>query len=105
MERIEKKQNVGEIDVVDMVDAKEDWNRARRKLLYQKLVVFFKQCSVDLLSFEEVQSGLRLAQRLERGLQESRWIVYGAVLVGMMTSPQPFCREKDICASVGRKLT
>jgi uncharacterized ParB-like nuclease family protein len=62
--------NMEEDDVLSRFEAEEDWKRARRKELYQKVVCFFKQCSVDLLSFEEVRSGLRLGQRIDRGLQE-----------------------------------
>jgi uncharacterized ParB-like nuclease family protein len=57
-------------DLLSMLDAEEDWNRARRKILYQEVVCFFKQCSVDLLSFEEVRTKLHLSQRICRGLQE-----------------------------------
>jgi uncharacterized ParB-like nuclease family protein len=59
-----------ENDALSLFDAEEDWKRARRKILYQEVVRFFKQCSVDLLSFEEVRSGLRLRQKFGRGLQE-----------------------------------
>jgi uncharacterized ParB-like nuclease family protein len=59
-----------ETDALSKFDAGEDWNRARRKILYQEVVRFFKQCSVDLLSFEEVRSGLHLGQKFDRGLQE-----------------------------------
>jgi hypothetical protein len=59
-----------ENDLLSMLDAEEDWNRARRKVLYQEVVCFLKQCSVDLLSFEEVRSKLRLSQKIHRGLQE-----------------------------------
>lgn len=57
-------------DSLSLLDAEEDWNRARRKILYQEVVCFFKQCSVDLLSFEEVRTKLHLSQRVYRGLQE-----------------------------------
>jgi hypothetical protein len=53
-----------------MLDAEEDWKRARRKVLYQEVVCFFKQCSVDLLSFEEVRTRLHLRQTIDRGLQD-----------------------------------
>ena len=59
-----------ENDALSKLDAGEDWNRARRKILYQEVVCFFKQCSVDLLSFEDVRSGLHLVQKIVRGLQE-----------------------------------
>ena len=59
-----------ENDALSMYDAEEDWNWARRKVLYQEVVCFFKQCSVDLLSFEDVRSGLHLVQKTDRGLQE-----------------------------------
>jgi uncharacterized ParB-like nuclease family protein len=59
-----------EINTVSMFDAEEDWNRARRKVLYQEVVCFFKKCSVDLLSFEDVRTGLHLGQKIDRGLQE-----------------------------------
>jgi hypothetical protein len=53
-----------------MEDAEEDWKRARRKVIYQEVVCFFAQCSVDLLSFEEVRTKLHLDQMIDRGLQE-----------------------------------
>jgi uncharacterized ParB-like nuclease family protein len=59
-----------EYDLLNMYDAEEDWKRARRKVLYQEVVCFLKQCSVDLLSFENVRSGLHLGQKIDRGLQE-----------------------------------
>jgi uncharacterized ParB-like nuclease family protein len=59
-----------ENDALSKLDAGEDWYRARRKILYQEVVCFFKQCSVDLLSFEDVRSGLHLVQKIDRGLQE-----------------------------------
>jgi uncharacterized ParB-like nuclease family protein len=58
------------INPLSLFDAEEDWDRARRKLFYQRVIRFFKQCPVDLLSFEKVRSGLRLGQKFERGLQE-----------------------------------
>jgi uncharacterized ParB-like nuclease family protein len=57
-------------DILSMMDAEEDWKRARRKILYQEVVCFFKQCSVDLLSFEEVRTKLHLGHKIYRGLQE-----------------------------------
>jgi uncharacterized ParB-like nuclease family protein len=59
-----------ENDTLSKLDAGEDWNRARRKILYQEVVCFFKQCSVDLLSFKDVKSGLQLVQKIDRGLQD-----------------------------------
>lgn len=56
--------------LLSKLDAEEDWNRARRKVLYQEVVCFFKQCSVDLLSFEEVRTKLHLSHKIDRGLQE-----------------------------------
>ena len=56
--------------VLDRLDAEDDWRKARRKVLYQEVVCLIKRCSVDLLSFEDVRSGLHLRQRLDRGLQE-----------------------------------
>jgi uncharacterized ParB-like nuclease family protein len=52
------------------MDADEDWRNARRKVLYKEVVCLIKRCSVDLLSFHDVQHGLHLHQKLYRGLQE-----------------------------------
>ena len=57
-------------EALSRFDAEENWNRARRKVLYQEVVCFFKQCSVDLLSFKDVRSKLHLSQNIDRGLQE-----------------------------------
>ena len=59
-----------ENETLSMWDAEEDWNRARRKVLYQEVVCFFKQCPVDLLAFEEVRAKLHLSQKIDRGFQE-----------------------------------
>lgn len=56
--------------VLSRLDAETDWNRARRKVLYQEVVCFFKECSVDLLAFEQVRTTLHLGQKVDRGLQE-----------------------------------
>lgn len=58
------------MDIVDRLNAEHDWHKARRKVLYQKVVCLLKVCSVDLLSFEEVRSKLQLHQKFYRGLQE-----------------------------------
>ena len=58
------------MSVSDRLYAEEDWRNARRKVLYQEVVCLIKRCSVDLLSFEDVRSGLHLQQRVPRGLQE-----------------------------------
>ena len=56
-----------ENDALSMFDAEEDWIWARRKVLYQEVVCFFKQCSVDLLSFEEVRTKLHLSPENRSG--------------------------------------
>jgi uncharacterized ParB-like nuclease family protein len=61
---------MGGYDALSELDAEQDWNRARRKLLYQEVVCFFKECSVDLLSFEDVRTTLHLSHKIDRGLQE-----------------------------------
>jgi hypothetical protein len=55
---------------LDRMYSEEDWRNARRKVLYKEVVCLIKRCSVDLLSFQEMQSELHLHQQLNRGLQE-----------------------------------
>jgi hypothetical protein len=50
--------------------ADDEWVHARRKVLYQKVVCAVTQCSVDLLSFNEVRKRLHLSEQLDRGLQQ-----------------------------------
>jgi hypothetical protein len=50
-------------------DAEIDWARARRELLRTEVVCFFKGCSVDLQSFEEVRRSQDLTDYVDRGLQ------------------------------------
>lgn len=57
-------------DIDSFYQADQDWKNARRKVLYQHVVCAISQCSVDLLSFEEVRKRLHLSQRIDRGLQE-----------------------------------
>lgn len=61
---------MSEFNSFSRLGAEEDWNQARRKALYQGVVCFFKKCSVDLLSFDDVRTKLDLLQRIDRGLQE-----------------------------------
>ncbi len=51
------------------INPDEDWKHARRQALYQRVVCAITQCSVDLLSFEEVRRRLHLSERVHRGLQ------------------------------------
>lgn len=47
-----------------------DWGKARRKVLYQRVVCAITQCSVDMMSFGEVKKRLRLGLPHNRGLQQ-----------------------------------
>lgn len=55
--------------LIEKFNADGDWQNARRKVLYKEVVCLFKRCSVDLLSFHDVQSGLHLHQKFDRGVQ------------------------------------
>lgn len=54
----------------DREGAEHDWGHARRELLVKEVVCFFRGCSVDLQSFEEVRKSKNLHQHVDRGLQE-----------------------------------
>lgn len=54
---------------LDLFSAEQDWRNARRKVLYQDVVCLIKRCSVDLLSFNEVQEKQHLMQQNYIGLQ------------------------------------
>lgn len=47
-----------------------DWGHARRELLLKEVVCFFRGCSVNLQSFEEVRRSKDLSCYVDRGLQE-----------------------------------
>jgi hypothetical protein len=49
--------------------SQEDWERAHRGVMVQKVVCAIKNCPVDLIPFEEVRSRLHLSQKIYRGLQ------------------------------------
>ena len=51
-------------------DSHDDWLRARGGTLIQGVICAFKNCSVDLIPFEEVQAQLHLVQKQSRGLQD-----------------------------------
>lgn len=51
-------------------DAQQDWHRARRAALVQRVVCHFRKCSANLIPFDEVRSRLRLNQKYYRGVQE-----------------------------------
>ncbi len=51
-------------------ESQEKWTRARRGVLVQRVVCAFKNCSVDLIPFEEVRTRLHLTQKYCRGLQD-----------------------------------
>jgi hypothetical protein len=50
--------------------SQDDWTRARAGALVQGVICAFKNCSVDLIPFEQVKTQLHLVQRQNRGLQE-----------------------------------
>lgn len=54
---------------LDRLMAEEHWQRARRKLLYDEVVCLIRRCTVNMLSFDEVQADLHLRQKVNRGLQ------------------------------------
>ncbi len=51
-------------------ESEEEWVRARRAVLVQRVVCAFKSCSVDLIPFEEARKRLLLTQRQCLGVQE-----------------------------------
>ena len=56
--------------LLDHYESQEKWARARRGVLVQRVVCTFKNCSVDLIPFEEVRTRLHLTQNYCRGLQD-----------------------------------
>lgn len=48
----------------------DDWSSARRELLVDRVICFFRGCSVGMLSFSEAREAGGLEVPLERGLQE-----------------------------------
>jgi hypothetical protein len=54
--------------VTDQTD--HAWGQARRKVLYQRVVCAITQCSVDMMSFNQVKKRLRLGDAHTRGLQQ-----------------------------------
>lgn len=54
---------------MERMNAQDDWQRARRKLLYDEVVCLIRRCTVNMLSFDDVQANLHLRQKIERGLQ------------------------------------
>ena len=51
-------------------ESQEKWARARRAVLVQRVVSTFKNCSVDLIPFDEVRTRLHLSQKYRRGLED-----------------------------------
>ena len=51
-------------------ESQENWAHARRGVLVQRVVCAFKNCSVDLIPFEEVRTHLHLTQKYCRGIQD-----------------------------------
>lgn len=49
-------------------DTQEEWLRARRGILGQKIICAIRHCSVDLIPFEEVRTRLHLTQKYCRGV-------------------------------------
>lgn len=58
-----------ENNLISHNDAQHSWDRARRGVLIQKVLCALKNCSVDLIPFEEVRTRLHLTQKLCRGVQ------------------------------------
>ena len=51
-------------------ESEEKWTRARRGVLVQRVICTFKNCSVDLIPFDEVRTRLHLTQQIYRGIQD-----------------------------------
>ena len=58
------------MSVMDRFDADRDWQKARRKVLYQDVVCLIQRCSVDLLSFNEIKEKQNLMPQNYLGLQQ-----------------------------------
>lgn len=51
------------------IDSRRYWQNAHRRAVLQQITALVKQCSIDLLPFEEVRTRLHLHQQLDRGIQ------------------------------------
>jgi hypothetical protein len=58
-----------ETSLLTQYESQEDWIRARRGVLGQKVICALKHCSVDLIPFEEVRTQLHLDQKYCRGVR------------------------------------
>ena len=56
-----------ENSLLAQLDSQQSWESARRGVLVQKVICTFKNCSVDLIPFEEVRTRLHLTQKFCRG--------------------------------------
>ncbi len=56
-----------ENSMLAQLDSQESWERARKGVLVQKVVCAFKNCSVDLIPFDEVRTRFHLTQKFCRG--------------------------------------
>ena len=61
---------MGDRSLLAHYESQEKWARARRGVLVQRVVCTFKNCSVDLIPFDEVRTRLHLTQNYCRGLQD-----------------------------------
>ena len=84
--------------VSDQVD--RDWKKARRKVLYQRVVCAVTHCSVDMMSFGEIRNKLRLGIPHYRGLQQipleqirGRCLPGGRCLLCGRWQPPRLCRS------------
>jgi hypothetical protein len=57
-------------DLLFQSESQDNWMRARGGALVQGVICAFKNCSVDLIPFEQVKTQLHLVQKQNRGLQE-----------------------------------
>lgn len=58
------------LDPSHFVQSQVDWMQARVGALVQGVICTFKNCSVDLIPFEQLQTQRHLVQKQNRGLQE-----------------------------------
>lgn len=64
------KLSIEERSLLAHYESQENWSGARGGVLVQKVVCAFKNCSVDLIPFEEVRTRLHLTQKYCRGVQD-----------------------------------
>ena len=57
---------MADLDLIDEMESAQAWSKARRGVVVQRVLCAIKDCSLDLIPFDEARERLHLNQKICR---------------------------------------